>query len=200
MENRKNKTVNLAVTSVLAAIIILISFFPLKTMGLEINFSMVPVAIGAIFLGPSAGAILGLVFGAVSFAQCFFYSPFGAALLQENAFYTFLVCVPTRVLAGFLTGLIYKGLKSIKNNKFFNAITLPATSFIAPLLNTVFFMGTLVLLFYTGSTLSGFATALKAANPFMFIILFVGINGLVEMIASFVLTVPCVKVLDKIIK
>ena len=46
--------------------------------------------------------------------QCFGMSPFGAALLGINGFLTFLVCVPTRILMGWLTGLIYKGLRKTK--------------------------------------------------------------------------------------
>ncbi|HBJ10753.1 MAG TPA: ECF transporter S component, partial [Ruminococcaceae bacterium] len=111
MSNRK-KIQKLTVLSVLAAITAIVAFVPLKTLGLEITFTMIPVAIGAILYGPSGGAVLGAVFGAVSFLQCLGYSPFGAALLAINPVFTFIVCVPTRILAGLLAGLIYKALKA----------------------------------------------------------------------------------------
>ena len=119
MSNRK-KIQKLTVLSVLAAITAIVAFVPLKTLGLEITFTMIPVAIGAILYGPSGGAVLGAVFGAVSFLQCLGYSHFGAALLAINPVFTFIVCVPTRILAGLLAGLIYKALKAgCKSNKNF---------------------------------------------------------------------------------
>ena len=188
MQISKNKTVKLNILAVLSAIVAVISFIPLKTMGLEITFSMVPIAVGAILYGPTAGAILGGVFGVVSFLQCFGYSSFGAMLLGESAFYTFLVCVPTRILAGLITGVVSSAM--CKGNKAVNELRFVVCSFMAPLLNTVFFMSTLVALFYNGETIQYFVNLLGAANPFIFIILFVGINGLVEIIAGFVVAYP----------
>lgn len=43
----------------------------LKLGPLELTLIMVPAIIGAVTLGPAAGAFLGLVFGASSFIQCF---------------------------------------------------------------------------------------------------------------------------------
>ena len=104
MEKKKFNVAKLTVMAILSAIVAVISFIPLKTMGLEITFSMVPIAVGAALYGPVAGLILGGVFGTVSFLQCFGYSAFGALLLAENPFFTFLVCIPTRILAGFFRG------------------------------------------------------------------------------------------------
>ena len=73
---RINKLVQLGL---LTAIVILMAFTPLgylRTAGLEITFIMIPVIVGAILLGPGAGALLGGVFGLTSFVQCFGMSPF----------------------------------------------------------------------------------------------------------------------------
>lgn len=97
----------------LTAVIILMTFTPLGYLKLpfvEISFLMLPVALGAILLGPVAGAILGTVFGITSFIQCFGASALGAMLLSINPFLTFLVCVPTRILAGWLTGLVFQAI------------------------------------------------------------------------------------------
>ena len=54
----------------LVAIILIMAFTPLgyiKTAGIEITLIVVPVAVGAVTLGPAAGAILGGVFGLASF-------------------------------------------------------------------------------------------------------------------------------------
>ena len=100
--------------ALMVAIIFVMAFTPLgyfQTMGLSITFLTVPVAVGAIILGPKGGAICGLAFGITSFIQCFGMSAFGTLLLGVNPVFTFLVCVPTRILDGWLTGLIYAGLK-----------------------------------------------------------------------------------------
>ncbi len=194
MKNKKISTQLITVTGVLSALIIIVSFLPLKTLGLEITFSMVPVAIGAILYGPAAGGILGGVFGIVSFLQCFGYSPFGATLLGISPVKTFLVCVPTRILAGLITGLVFNLLKDKKNLSYLIA------SITAPVLNTLFFMSALILAFYNTKFIQGFVSALNATNPFMFVILFVGFNGLVEIISGFVICFPVSKALSRAFK
>ncbi len=191
------RTQRLALLAILSAITAIVSFLPLKTLGLEITFSMVPVAMAGILAGPSGGAIVGGVFGVVSFLQCLGYSPFGAALLAINPFFTFLVCVPTRVLAGFLPGLLCKAMK-----KAFRSDILPllAASLAAPVCNTAFFMSTLVLCFYQTEFIQGFVEAVGAANPLVFVLLFVGINGLVEILCGFAIAFPCSKALSVFLK
>lgn len=192
---KNTKLTRLAITALLAAMVVIVSFLPLKTLGLEISFAMVPVAVGSIFLGPAAGALLGGVFGTVSFLQCFGYSSFGVLLLGENPWLTLIVCLPTRILAGLIPGLLYKCIS--KANR--NAAAVVA-SMTAPLLNTVFFMSTLVAFFYKTETVQYFVDLLSASNPFMFIILFVGINGLVEIAAGFIVTLPVAQALVKHLK
>ena len=102
--------------SVLVAIMLLLEVTGLgmiKMPGLEITLLMVPVIVGAIGMGPASGAILGGVFGCISFWECFGRSQFGAVLLGINPIYTFLVCVPTRILAGWLCGVAFKGLNKL---------------------------------------------------------------------------------------
>ena len=87
------KTVRISTLGLLTALIVLMAFTPigyLKTPGLEITFILIPVVVGAVVLGPSGGAILGLVFGITSFAQCFGFSSFGVALMAINPLYTAL--------------------------------------------------------------------------------------------------------------
>lgn len=196
MSNRK-RIQKLTVLSVLAAITAIVAFVPLKTLGLEITFTMIPVAIGAILYGPSGGAVLGAVFGVVSFLQCLGYSHFGAALFAINPVFTFIVCVPTRILAGLLAGFIYKALKAGCKSDIPALLT---ASLAAPLLNTVFFMSSLVLFFYRTDYIQGFVSAMGAANPIMFILLFVGINGLVEIICGFAVAFPAAKAISKYLK
>ncbi len=197
MKKINKKTQQVAILGLFSALICIISFLPIRTLGLEITLSMVPVAVGACLYGPTAGAILGAVFGVVSFAQCFGYSPFGTTLLGINLFYTFLVCVPTRALAGWLAGVVAKfTLKTAKNE----LLALTFGSILAPVFNTLFFMTTLCLFFYQTDYIQSFVSGLGATNPVVFVILFVSINGLVEIICGFVLALPISKALRVAIK
>ena len=182
MKNKTFSTKYLVELALLVAIVLLMAFTPIgyiKTFGLEITLIVVPVAVGAVTLGPLAGAILGGVFGVTSFIQCFGMSAFGAILLGVNPFFTFLVCVPTRILEGLLTGYIYKGLRKTKLNA---NVSVTLANVCCPVLNTTFFMGTLVTLF-AGTMREQFGMTIVL--PFIFA--FVGVNGAVEAAVCFVI-------------
>ncbi len=196
MKNNKNIK-KLVILAVFGAVIAVVSFLPIKTLGLEITLSMVPVAVGAICFGPLAGAVLGGVFGLVSFLQCLGWSSFGVMLFGINPFLTALVCIPTRILAGWLTGLIFKAFA--KSERTVTAGYVVA-GFSAALLNMVFFMSALILCFYNTEYIQGIAGRIGALNPIMFVLLFVGINGLVEILAGFILAAPCAKALSSSLK
>lgn len=180
MSKTKFSTKYLVELALLIAIILLMAFTPIgyiKTAGLEITLIVVPVAVGAVTLGPTAGAILGGVFGITSFIQCFGMSAFGTVLLGVNPVFTFIVCVPTRILDGWLTGLIYQGLCKTKLP---SAGVVTFANLCCPILNTTFFMGTLVTLF-AGTMREQFGMT----KVIPFIAMFVGINGVVEAIICF---------------
>ena len=83
MTNATQKTRRLVQLAILVAIMLILAFTPLgylKVGAIEITFMTIPVVIGAILLGPPAGAFLGGVFGLTSFIQCFGMSAFGSAL------------------------------------------------------------------------------------------------------------------------
>ena len=181
MSEKTFSTKKLVEMALLVAIILLMAFTPIcyiKTAVLEITLIVVPVAVGAVTLGPAAGAILGGVFGITSFIQCFGMSQFGTLLLGINPFFTFLVCVPTRIIMGWLTGLIYCGLC---RTKITSGARVTIANLCCPLLNTTFFMGTLVTLF---STTMRESFGMVKVLPFIFA--FVGINGVVEAVVCFV--------------
>ena len=66
---------------------------------------------------------------------------------------------------------------------------------LVPLLNTLFFMGMLIIGFYQTDYIQGFVSLLKAPNPFVFVILFVGLNGLIELLVGAFVSFPIVKAL-----
>ena len=193
---KKSKTLKLAQLALLVAVVLVMAYTPLgylRTLGLEISFLMIPVTIGAIVLGPVEGAILGLVFGLTSFATCFGSSPFGAALLAINPVFTFITCVVARVLAGCLAGVVFKVVKKLKYSYEIACLA-------GPLLNTLFFMGCLVLFFYNTEFIQNLAVTLGTANPFAFVIAFVGLQGAVEAVACFVIATVISRNVHKFVK
>lgn len=140
--------------AVLTAILLVLAFTPigyLKLGPLSVTFLTIPVAIAAVVLGPRGGLILGAVFGITSFLQCFGMDTFGTALCSISPVKTALMCLVPRLLAGWVPGLIYRGLKD-KNRTLGTALACVAT----PLINTAFFMGMLVLFFRNEAYIQSF--------------------------------------------
>lgn len=169
--------------SVLVAIMLLLEATGLgyiKTAGIEFTIMMVPVIVGAVILGPGSGAILGGMFGLTSFWEALSAkSVFGATILGINPFYAILVCMVPRILMGWLCGLIFRAMfKALKEN----VLSFAVASLSGALLNTVFFMTLLLLLFGNTDYIMGFR---GEANIITFVFLFVGIQGLVEMLVCF---------------
>lgn len=196
MEEKKNMTTKeMTEMAMLTAVIVIMAFTPLgylKTIGLEITFITIPVIIGAITMGPKAGAFLGGVFGLTSFIQCFGMSHFGAVLLSINPIFTFIVCVLPRILMGLICALVFKAFKE-KGNDF---VSYGVSSLVGALSNTVLFMSTLLLLF--GS--SDYITGLRAGkNVIAFVVTFVGINGIIEALSCFIIAATVSKAVMKYI-
>lgn len=162
--------------------------------GLEMTLMPVPVIVGAIILGPACGAILGCVFGLTSFIQCFGKSAFGAVLLGINPVYTFIVCVVTRTLMGWFCGLIFKALNEEGRNGR-GIISFSVASLSGALLNTLFFMTALIVLFGKTDYIMGFRGNMGLIQ---FVAAFVGVQGLIEAIICFVIGTALSKVLWKI--
>ena len=132
---------------------------------LYMSFLTLPIAVGAITMGPAAGAILGGVFGAVSFYDAVTgASAMTGALFQVSPVNTFILCVGMRVLMGLCVGLVFNGLKRFDKPGTWSYIV---SAMCAPGLNTLFFKG--------------------AANPFMFVVLLVGVQGVMEFLVSGIL-------------
>ncbi len=176
------KTLILTETAVLVAIILLMAFTSigyLRIGPLSLSLITIPVAVGAIAISPSVGALLGTVFGITSFLQCFMGDPFGAALLQINPFLTFLVCIPTRALAGYLCGVVFRLLKRPVKTPAYYVGGLSMAVF-----NTVFFMSMLVLCFWKAPVVQSWSEGLGAFNPLIFILASIGLNAVIEWIAT----------------
>ncbi len=147
---QKKNIIYLTQLSILAAILLLMTFTPLgylRMPTLEITFLAIPVTLGAILMGPLAGMILGLIFGISSFIQCVTAaSAFGAILLSIDSLATFVICIIPRVLIGLIGGVLFKFLRKIIKNKN-NIVPFIVASISVPLFNTVFFLGGIMAFF-----------------------------------------------------
>lgn len=188
MENKTTKgTRSMVELALMSAIVIVMAMTPLgylKTPVLSITLLTIPVAVGAMILGPKGGAILGSVFGATSFAQALSGAGMTAILLQSNPLGVLFLCFVPRILEGFLCGLIFKILRKTHLKK--------ASYYIAglscPILNTILFMGTVVVLFYQTDYIQTLVTSLGVNNPIAFIIALVGIQGVIEALVCGILS------------
>ena len=134
-----------------------------------------PVAVGAIVLGPLSGAFLGLVFGLTSFSQCFGADQFGTTLLSINAFSTAFMCLVPRILMGLFAGLIFGGLKKTTLGETGGALL---SSLACSVINTVLFVGSLIVLFGNTEYIRGFGDSVIAV-----IMALVSVNTVIEAIA-----------------
>ncbi len=183
--NRRDTTVKLTLFALLTALLIVLGYVNIpQPAGLSITFNMIPVAIAAIAIGVGGGALMGGVFGLISFLQCFGlvgFSGMGAVLVGISPVLCFIQRFVSRVLVGVLAGFVYKAL-----NKRMNAyMSCMITGFSAAFFNTLFFMSSLVLLFGNTEYIQGL---MAGRGVIAFIIASVGINAVVEMIVAAVVT------------
>lgn len=165
---------------------------------LYMSFLTLPIAVGAICLGPVAGLILGSVFGGFSL-----YDAITGAGGMTSAFFaispvhTVILTVGMRMLMGLCCGYVYRLVRRADKKGLFSYFV-GAVS--APLLNTLFFMGYIVLVFYNTGAVQDIVAAKGAANPLMFVILLVGTQGLVEAAACGILGGIVSKAVDSFLK
>lgn len=118
MNNSFTKTQKMVGTGVLAAVVIilqLLSTFGLHVGPVPISLVLIPIAIGAIIYGPSAGAFLGCVFGVVVIGMILGgMDPASMAMMEFNAPATIITCLGKGILAGLICGIVYKALKAAK--------------------------------------------------------------------------------------
>ena len=149
---------------------------------LYMSFLTLPIAVGAITMGPVAGAVLGGVFG---------------ALFQVSPVNTFILCVGMRVLMGVCVGLIFNGLSKLDKSRTWSYIV---SAMCAPALNTLFFMGYIVLAFYNCDYVQNLVSVKGAANPLMFVVLLVGVQGVAEFLVSGILGGIVARAVHKFLK
>ncbi len=179
---KNKKTLMLCEFALLVAIEVVMSVTPLGFLHLgflDASLLTIPVAVAAILIGPWASTLLGFTFGIISFIK-----GFSSTAAMTIAMYAvsipgaFVVAVAGRVLMGLCTGLLVRAVqKMIKKTSIADNIV---GSLAAPLLNTAFFMGLLMLLYYHSEYIQGLVQSTGVANPFLLIGIMVGTQALIE--------------------
>lgn len=172
--------------ALLTAVLVLMAFTPLgylRVGPLSITFNTIPVAIGALALGPVCGAVLGAVFG---FTSILGGSALVLTLASINPFLTGLLCFVPRVLEGLLAGFIGQALCSTRLAK---PVAYAATGLMTAFMNTLFFMSALILLFGKTTYVAEKWEALAPGkNVILFVCAFVGVNAVVEFLSTAIVT------------
>ncbi len=154
MNKKKRDTRYLTSVALMAAIVILLANTPLGMIQLPVVKATtvhIPVILGAVLLGPQAGAVLGGVFGICSLISnttaptllSFAFSPFMSMTGISGALKAVWISVGCRIMIGVIAGWVWILLKKCKVNP---NLGLPITGFTGSMVNTVFVMGSIYLL------------------------------------------------------
>ena len=155
MKKQKHDTRWMVSVALMAAIVIVLANTPLGMIQLPIIKATtvhIPVILGAILLGPSAGAILGAVFGICSLISntmaptllSFAFSPFMSTTGIPGALKAIWISAGCRILIGVAAGWLWILLAKLNINQI---IALPIVGFAGSMVNTVTVMGSIYFLF-----------------------------------------------------
>ena len=177
MTNETARTRRLAVTALLAALIVVMQVLsyviPIRPFNLALV--LIPIVVGACLLGPRTGALLGGVFGVV-------------VTIASIA----LICLLKGVLAGLLPGLVAAAFAKGKHP----AVGCWIAGLLAPIVNTGIFLGGTLLVFrdvlLSWALDSGYGSALTAFIVFGLL----GVNFLIEFALNAVFAPAIVRIVQ----
>ena len=189
----------------MAAIVILLANTPLGMIQLPVIKATtvhIPVILGAVLLGPMAGAVLGGVFGICSLISnttappllSFAFSPFMSTTGLAGAIKAVWISVGCRVMIGVGSGWLWILLRKLKVN---TSIALPITGFAGSRLNTILVMGSIY--FLLAAEYAG-ARNVAVDAVWGLILGTVTASGIPEALAGAVLTGFIGKVMLKVLK
>lgn len=203
MKTKKHDIRWMISVALMSAIVIVLANTPLGMIQLPIVKATtvhIPVIIGAILLGPSAGAILGFVFGVCSLISntmaptllSFAFSPFMSTTGILGVLKAIWISVGCRILIGVVAGWLWILLKKIRFNQI---VALAITGFVGSMVNTVTVMGSIYFLFA-----QQYAQAKEVAVTAVWGLIMgtVTASGIPEAIAAAILVAFIAKVLLKV--
>ena len=149
---------------------------------LSITTIHVVVILGAVLLGPSRGAVLGLVWGLTCWAYAFMQGTADAAIFLNP-----MISVVPRILVGFAAGWYYKGFSKLfghMKSVFAPNLAIICTAICGTLTNTVLVLSA-ISIFGTGVMTLG-------ATLTMIIKIALTLNGVLEtLLAAIVIPIVC---------
>ena len=152
----------------------------------SITLALAPIIIGAALYGAGAGAWLGAVFGVVVLIACIAgWDAGGNILFTANPLLTAALCIVKGAAAGFVSGLVFRGLSS-RSPMGASIIA----GIVCPVVNTGIFCVGLAVFFY--DTLVAWA----GGSDLIYYIIFVltGVNFVLELAINLVLSTVIVRV------
>lgn len=164
--NRNKKFALLTVFICLVVVLQIIATF-INFGGFPITLTLIPIIISGVVLGKKEAAIVGFSFGVITSIMVITgLDPSGSLMLSINPIITIITCLLKGTLAGYLSASVYN---LIQNKK----VGLIVSSAIAPIINTLT-LTISIILFFEGT----FQT---------FIMMFITINFLIELITNILL-------------
>ena len=199
---RSESIFELAALGLLTAISFIMAFTPLGFIPiglLTVTFMTIPVIVSATVLKPRDSAIIGGIFGLTSFIKTVTGTggAMMAAFFQINPLFTCILCIVPRILEGLLGGLIFQAVSKKDKTKFVSYIV---ASLSVPILNTILFMSTLFLFFYSSEYIQTVAAAKGADNVLTLFVAMVGVQAVVEALVCAVLGTAVSKALAVALK
>lgn len=154
MKVNRRDTRSMAMLAMLCGILVVmgatgIGFIPLPV--IKATTMHIPVILGAILLGPSAGAVLGGVFGLCSIwantttpgLLAFAFSPFMTTDGAIGALKSLWIALGCRILFGLIAGWLWLLMKKVGAKDY---VALPVTAAVATVCHTLLVMGSIYLL------------------------------------------------------
>jgi len=152
-------TRNIVLLGLLTAIEAVFCFTPLGSLPalgpIVATLMMIPVIVTAILLGTKAGTLMGFIAGFFSFLVWTFTPPSPLVAFVFTPFYqlgafsgnlgSLLICFVPRILAGTLTGLVYRGLSKSMPTR--NVLCFSISAVVGSLTNTFGVLGGIGLIF-----------------------------------------------------
>lgn len=187
----KDSIIRMAELALLCAIVVILSLtgasIKLTAIGTSVSLVLIPIAFGAIMLGPGAGALLGFVFGAITYLSGVFgLDFFTSVLFNDHPIMTAVICFGKSTAAGFLAGLAFRPFKDKKRT-----LGTFIASAIVPIVNTgLFILGGLTM----QETLTSNFTQEGQSAVYYLIFVCAGIN----FIAEFALNIIAAPVLSRL--
>ena len=174
---QKQRVLYLVQMALLTAIIMALHFSgtAIPAFGTKISLVLIPIAMGAMLLGPTAGAILGFIYGATVFVSLgvLHMDPFTGFLFDSNPVMTCLICTVKTTAAGLVGGIVYRAL--CKKNALLAVFVAAA---LVPTVNTgVFVLGC----FLIYNTISQVAASNGYSAVYFVLIVCAGVNYALEL-------------------